>query len=380
MAAITDTAPAASLAVPYSSIPKKPVHWFWKGFIPFRHVTLIIGPGGTSKGITTIELAARMTRHDLAPGEHGADELYDGPGDVILIAPEDDPNETVAWRLSAAGAIPDRVHNLTVLPDGNRFGVPTDIPSITQAIREIEFDADDQGQRTIPRYAADGKPRKVGMVIMDPLLALAETEMTRRGQARPVMEALEDVARHNDIVILLTHHTNADGKAAGSRGITETVRNQITLSRLPRAPEDSPVRLFTVTKTNIGITGAVQRYVLAGPVEEPHVMWTCEAPPGDVSRGYDVAPAPAPVLGERYRASFLTGNGKPQVIGDYATDALARIACRGAAPAQLHWHPISGQPGMTGAALTDRATGVTSYYSVLDRHAKAAAESGSRAS
>ena len=435
MTTITDTAPAAPLAVPYSSIPKKAVHWFWKGFIPFRHVTLVIGPAGTSKGITTIDLGARMTRHELAPGEREFDELYDGPRDIVLIAPEDDPNETVAWRLDAAGAIPDRVHNLTVLPDGQRFSVPTDIPAITQVIREIEFDADEDGNRTIQRYAADGKPRKVGMVIMDPLLSLAEDELTRRKPARAVIEALEDAAKANSIVILLTHHTNADGRAAGSRGLVETARNQLSLSRLPGAKDDSPVRLCTVTKTNIGITGAVQRYALTGSIEEPHIVWTCEAPPEDASRGYDVTaavPADGPLAGsvpaaerspkqagcrhpwkagscsdcplrrsggavgkhaqaakpvlrparppyvgiplsERYRASYLVGNGKPQVIDDYATPEQARHACQQKAPVLLNWQPIKDQPGLQGAAYTDRVTGETTYCAVLDRYAKAAA-------
>ena len=94
-----------------------------------------------------------------------------------------------------------------------RSRVPGDIALIGQAIDQIE--AMDP--------PADGKPRKVGMVILDPLLALAENDLRTRGQARPVMEALEQVAQKRHLVIFLTHHTNADGKAASSR-------------RLPRPP------------------------------------------------------------------------------------------------------------------------------------------------
>jgi hypothetical protein len=434
---ITDTAPAASLAVPYNAIPQREVHWFWKGFIPFRHVTLVVGQGGTSKGILTVELGARMTRHDPAPGE--PEPSYAGPMDIILIAPEDDPNEAVRGRLEAAGAVLDRVHNLTIFPDGQPFTVPSDIPALTQAINEIEYAKDEEGQRTIARIAEDGKPHKVGMVILDPLLALATDPLTNRGKARPVMEALEQTAKDHHLVIMLTHHTNADGKAAGSRAIVETVRNVLTLGKLPKAPEDSTVRLLAVTKTNIGLTGAVQRYALTGPVEATQVVWSCEAPPEDVSRGYDVSLAGEPVqpaeaagkpvkakcchswprcgncplraagkhaasvqisdpeaanylprtstrtarppymgipLSERYRASYLVGDAKPLVIDDYETPEQARHACALRSPSLLNWQPIDAQPGLQGAGSTDRAAGVTTYYAVLDRYAKAATQAG----
>ena len=392
----------ATLAVPFSTIPARPVHWLHKGFIPFRHVTVVVGQGGTSKGLCTLDYAARMTRGDPMPGE--AEPLSAGPMDVIVVLPEDDPNEAVAGRLSGAGAVTDRVHNLTIFPDGHPFTVPGDIPSIATAIAQIE----DPELTPLP---ADGKPRTVGMVILDPLLALAENDLRTRGQARPIMEALEQVAKDHHLVILLTHHTNANGQAASSRGITETVRNVITLSRVPKSAEDDPNRIMTVSKTNIGVTGASLRYELTGSIEEPHVVWACELPADEGSRGYDVSAEPVrqaackhpwkagscsdcPLrdagghaqpertprppfagipLSKRYRASFLAGEAKPVVIGDYASADLARQACRGASPVALSWHPVAEVAGMEGAAVTDHSAGVTTYYAVLDRYAKAAA-------
>ena len=199
------------------------MHWLHDGFVPFRHVTVVIGQGGTSKGICTLDYAARMTRGDPMPGE--AESACDGPMDVVVVLPEDDANESVAGRLAGAGAIIDRVHNLTVLPGGHMFTVPGDIPLLGQAIDQIE--AMDP--------PADGRPRKVAMVILDPLLALAENDLRTRGQARPVMEELEHLAQARHLVIFLTHHANADGKAASSRAIVETARNVITLARMPKA-------------------------------------------------------------------------------------------------------------------------------------------------
>lgn len=283
-----------ALTVPFDLIPPRPVRWFHEGFVPFKHVTIVLGPAGTSKGITVLDYGARMTRHAPAPGE--PHPRYGGPRDIVVVLPEDDANESVAWRLKSAGAITDRVHNLTVFPDGHHFSVPADIALLPQAIAEIEYDLDEQGNRTVPRFAADGKRRKVGMVILDPLLALAEKDLRTRGQARPIMEALEDMAKALRLVILLTHHTNANGQAASSRAIIETVRNVLTLSKPAKAADDSPARVLTVAKTNIGMTGVQLRYTLAGTYQEPVIEWECEQPAGDVAadkRGYDVAKEPA---------------------------------------------------------------------------------------
>jgi hypothetical protein len=269
-------------------IPARPVHWFYEGFIPFRHVTVVLGPAGMSKGIATLDFGARMTRGASAPGEHKA--TYEGPRDVIVILPEDDPNESVAGRLAGNGAVLERVHNLTVLPDGHHFTVPADIRLIIKAITEIEFDLDSEGNRTVQRFAADGLPRKVGMLILDPLLALSENDLRTRGQARPVMEELEDLARTRHLVILLTHHVNSDGKAASSKAIIETARNVITLGMPPKAAMGSPERVLTVSKTNIGMTGATSGYKLAGSLSEPRVVWAADAPasPQHEHRGYTV--------------------------------------------------------------------------------------------
>ena len=373
----------ATLAVPYSQIPARPVHWLHDGFVPFRHVTVVIGQGGTSKGICTLDYAARMTRGDPMPGEiqqGEAEGACDGPMDVVVVLPEDDANESVAGRLAGAGAVPGRVHNLTVLPGGRMFTVPGDIPLLGQAIDQIE--AMDP--------PADGKPRTVGMVILDPLLALAENDLRTRGQARPVMEALEHLAQARHLVIFLTHHANADGRAASSRAITETARNVITLARMPKAGQDDPVRVLTVTKTNIGMTGQSLRYVLTGTLAEPHVVWECEQPAASDNRGYDMdaqaahdtesagrhaaRPLNGIPPGERYRASRMHSTagqyGKAEILGDYGSRLLARQACEQAAGQLLAWRTVP-VAGMEGAEV--RTAGAEVIYGTLDRYAKAAA-------
>lgn len=389
-----------TLAVPFSAIPARPVRWLHEGYVPFRHVTLVVGQAGTSKGVCTLDYAARMTRFDAMPGEEKCS--YEGPMDVVVILPEDDANESVAGRLEGANAVTDRVHNLTTFPSGTPFTIQQHIPVIPQAMDEIEFEKDPytgEIDRSKPRIAADGKPHKVGMVILDPLLAMSENDLRTRGQARPIIEQLEHLAKKRDLVLFLTHHTNADGKAASSKAIVETVRHALTLSRPAKAAEGDVVRIMTVSKSNIGKTGLETRYALAGTLDAPSIVWEADLPPTDESRGYDVATEPItepeqvtqsePDLeqvgkhamafagipeDERYRATYLIGDGTPVVIDDYPTAELAMAACEQRAPSPLDWHEVATVPGMKGAALTSGTTGITTYFGVLDRYAKAAAE------
>lgn len=301
-------ADTGTLSVPYSLIPAKPVRWLHRGFVPFRHATVVLGPAGTSKGISVLDYGSRMTRHAPMPGEQ--EPSYGGRRDIVAVLPEDDPNEAVAWRLLGAEAVLDRVHNMTILPSLKRpFVLQSDIPLLSTVIRQIERNDDGTA-----RLAADGEIRKVGMVILDPLLALSENDLRTRGQARPIMEALEALAKKHGIVVLLTHHTNANGQAASSRAIIETARNVLTLGKPPKSPDDSPKRVLTVSKTNIGLTGKSLSYQLAGTPQEPRIEWDADKPaevPADL--GYTVA-KPKPQTAQMATVKPAAGTVKASTV------------------------------------------------------------------
>ena len=88
------------MAVSYAEIPELPTLWLWDQRIPRGDVTLLFGEGAVGKGRMLCDLIARVTTGAPMPlCAEGSD-----PGSVIVIQPEDDPNEQVAARLRASGA------------------------------------------------------------------------------------------------------------------------------------------------------------------------------------------------------------------------------------------------------------------------------------
>jgi putative DNA primase/helicase len=65
------------------------------------------GEPDVGKGMTTVDLAARLTRHLDFPD--GKNEL-DGPKDVVFLSSEDDMEDTIVPRLIVAGAVMSRIH------------------------------------------------------------------------------------------------------------------------------------------------------------------------------------------------------------------------------------------------------------------------------
>lgn len=317
------------LAVPFSIIPPTKVEWLIPGWIARRHVTLVVAPGGTSKGLLTIDLAARVTRGDALPGEpHGS---VHEPANVVLVAPEDDPNEAVAWRLAAAGADVARVFNLTVLPDGSPFKLPANVPDLRAAIDEIE--------------ETTGIP--VGMVVIDPLfacLAKGHNVSTQNG-ARAVTEPLEHLAKDAGCAIVLTHHTVWSGKAAGSKGLIDSVRMVLRIARIDAT---SPARLLSIEKANNTDDTKTMRYQLAGDTDtDSHVVWAGQEGDAAASRGYTISEAAAPakpVKAESDDAGNFTlyqmvGGATAVVLGTYELVEQAKDAAEQTAGYALAWNP-----------------------------------------
>ena len=83
------------MAVSYAEIPELPTLWLWDRRIPRGDVTLLFGEGAVGKGRMLCDLIARVTIGAPMPLCAEGSE----PGSVIVIQPEDDPNEQVAPRV-----------------------------------------------------------------------------------------------------------------------------------------------------------------------------------------------------------------------------------------------------------------------------------------
>jgi RecA-family ATPase len=243
-------AAAECLTVPFSEIPAIPATELWPGVIPNRTPVFLVAPGGTGKGLAIAAIAALVTTGRPFPGEKQGSE----PGQVIIVAPEDDPNEDMAFRLTAAGADLSLVLDLTVLPDGSQFLLPGDIPELQRAITE-----------------ANEKGPPVKLVALDPLAAMAENGLGSVRNARGIISPLQDVCRDYGGAMILSHHTTKDGKVvAGSKALTDSAR---LVWMIAVAPDDADARVMTPWKSNRAATEKV-RYRIEGDGASVRAVFT----------------------------------------------------------------------------------------------------------
>jgi AAA domain len=228
-------------ATSYATIEPLDPEWLCEGLIPQGELTLIAGEGGVGKGFWMADMTARVTRGDVMPnGTQGPP-----PGSVITITLEDDPNTAMAWRLKAAGARLDRVHDMT-RPGGNDFVLGLKGRDDLGLLREF--------------IAAQ---QQVRMVYMDPLAAISAISLGSNTTVRHrIVEPLQKVARDTGVAIVLMHHVVKSGVIAGSVGLQQAMRSVI---RIDKDPANPLVRVVRLDKTNIASIDQVPlRYVLQG--------------------------------------------------------------------------------------------------------------------
>ncbi len=89
------------------------VEWLWPGRVPLGMLTLFSGDPKLGKGVTTIWMAARLSRGERLPGQTSPPIM----GSTIVLSAEDDLSRTLFPRLMAAGADLSKVHFLSAIAD-----------------------------------------------------------------------------------------------------------------------------------------------------------------------------------------------------------------------------------------------------------------------
>jgi predicted ATP-dependent serine protease len=214
--------------------------------IPRGDVTGIYGDGGLGKG--------RMIMSFVA-------EVANDGGTVIVILPEDHPNEQVRPRLESAGVRDmSRVVNLTRLPGGSRFKLSAaqnhdgDLGLLREAVEVLSSQGHD-----------------VRLVVIDPVAAVIGWGSINTNQgARRVVEGLQDLAADTGVSVILVAHTVKSGSLQGSAGLEQALR---LLYRVSKDPSNPLVRVLSVAKTNN--TGASEdlRFVIEDAGDGPRVVW-----------------------------------------------------------------------------------------------------------
>lgn len=299
----------------YAEIDAVDTVWLWLGRVPCGEVTLLAGEGGVGKGQLLCDLAARVTTGRPMPLRDAGET----PGSVIMITPEDDLSETVAWRLRAAGANLAKVHDLTLLASGSPF----------------ELSASERSAGNVAQLReAIGAIGDVRLVVIDPLMAcIAYGTIATNLGARRVMAPLQRLAKETGVSIIMSHHTVKSGAIAGSKGLLDAAR---VVYRVRKDPENPAIRVMALEKSNVlGATEDV-RYTLAGEGRDTRVEWLSrEALTQRRTSWRRVKPAGKPGA-TASSALFLAaaavrspGDSKRVPLGRYTSPEAAQAACQG---------------------------------------------------
>lgn len=183
-------------------------------------------------------------------------------GDTLLICAEDDPADTIAPRLIAAGADRRRVHLLraakVLRSDGAEASVAFDLANVE-----------------LIRAALDRLP-ECRLVVIDPIGSFlgGGGGAHRDNEVRGVLTPLTLLASEKDVAVLLVGHARkaaadfADDTVLGSRAFTGLARSVLHVAS---DPDDRCRKLLLPGKCNLSASAAGLAYRIAG--DPPRVEW-----------------------------------------------------------------------------------------------------------
>ena len=216
-----------------ASVSPKPIEWLWLNRLAIGKVSMLAGEGGQGKSTILCDLAARTSTGARWPD--GAEASR--PGSVIILAAEDDVDDTLAPRLIAAGANMQRVHNIRGVVDNDQrrsFNLQADLAALEQELQHLP----------------DAR-----LVIIDPISSyLGRVDSHKNADVRAVLEPLGELASRCRVAVLANNHFSKGGGDANSRMIGSVAFVNYARAGFIVTPdaENEGRRLFLQSKTNIG--------------------------------------------------------------------------------------------------------------------------------
>jgi hypothetical protein len=179
-----------------ADVKPKSIDWLWKFWIALGKVSVLAGDGGNGKSTILCDAAARTSRRDGWP-----DGAEPGPGGkVLILAAEDDVDDTLAPRLIAAGADMRKVFTVRSV----RVGDDRRSFCLQEDLRRLEDEIARRGD--------------VRLVIIDPISSyLGRVDSHKNAEVRSVLEPLGEMAARKRVAVVCNNHFSKGGGNANSR-------------------------------------------------------------------------------------------------------------------------------------------------------------------
>lgn len=159
-----------------STVLPEPVRWLWSDRIPLGEVTILGGSAGQAKSLTTIYLAAQVSRGTLTGERHGMRDM------VLMFSAEDNISSTIRPRLEVAGAELENVH--LVADDG--LLLPDDAAHLEGHVRR----------------------HLTKLVVLDPIGGMMSGDSYKAKEVRQALAPLRALAVEHDCAVVVVMHPN----------------------------------------------------------------------------------------------------------------------------------------------------------------------------
>lgn len=281
-----DARPAELQITRMDTVKKEKIYWLWQYRIPLGESTTIAGDPDEGKGLISMYIAARVSRGESFYGAEDVPAM--SASGVLFLSAEDDPSNTLAPRLEAAGADLSKVFHVASV-------IAKDGAGKTISEREAQLDSD---MRLIEQYVEQHP--EIKLVVVDPVSSyLGHANMVKEQEVRSVLSPLVKLARKRNLAVILIAHFNkkSDARSAidrvgGAKAIVGLGRAAWTCMREPKEVTDQnrlvveDRRMFLKLKNNLAAskhggliyTISTRQVMVEGehgqePADVPYIVW-----------------------------------------------------------------------------------------------------------
>lgn len=257
-------ADARQVGVRADQVTTRAIDWLWRKRLAYGKLSILDGDPGKGKGLLGADLTARITTGRAMPDEEP--RTRHEPATVILITPEDEPEDMIVPRLIAAGADLTRVVILNSVPtDGEGGERPITFPRDTPLLEQV---IDEHG---------------ASFLIIDPIMACldAEVKVQNDQEVRSALNPLKMLVARKHVAGLMMRHMNKSGgdkalyRGGGSIAFTGLARVAMLLAE---HPDDASLVALAGVKSNAGKLPATLSFQIQAEHEDgtPHIVWQRE--------------------------------------------------------------------------------------------------------
>ncbi len=181
------------IAVRADTIKSKAVKWLWSFRIPMNKLSVLAGNPDQGKSLISLYMIAQVTRGLPMYGDMKA---VIPPSEVLIMAAEDEADDTIVPRLEAAGADMGKVNILSAMMDKSENKVPEE--------REAQLDRDIASLEIYLRAHPN-----IRVVVIDPISSfLGRVNMNKEQEVRSVLTPLKNLAARRGVAVVVVMHLN----------------------------------------------------------------------------------------------------------------------------------------------------------------------------